>query len=637
MRRHSAGYALLIILASLAVMLLVFVSLMSWVIGNNKVTARTNQYVSSQAAAEAATERVLSQMTYDYIMQSLSNSVTYYGSLIPALTNEQASWPVKFVYSDTNGVANQISVNLGPWTTNTVPLGSQYTNLYGLEQSCTITATATPVGQPYNVPATVQEVIQFATIPLFQFAIFYNMDLEIDPGAAMTIAGSVWSNGGIWSGTPNVSYTSSVGAAGVINLTGTDPFCGTKTDSGNGTPLANFSSTPISGMDRITMPIGTNNDPTTVEAIINLPPAPYTLNTSGAISTNGQLYFANSADLYLTNSPSGTNWTTLAPQGTNMTLYYQDGVNTPIQTKIPYDFFTVTNYSAKSQIITNFFSTNMLTSTNYLVLFAGYSFLTNTTFVDWREGWNSGKAKTVQAVQIDLKLYNTWLTNVAISNGGSTFNNQCMQSDHKSHPIDSIYIYNAVPLTGTTLPAVRVYNGAMMPTQTAPHGFTVATAMPMYVYKDYNATNTSGTSLSKNSTAYCWPAALIADSITVLSDNWIDSTTTTMPLATATTVNAAMLEGIVRSTNNVYSGGVENFLRLLENWSSVNLWYNGSIVVMFPSQIATNLQQATGNYYNAPTRMWAFDTNFITQAKLPPITPQAKGVIRYSWNPSQKQ
>ena len=31
-------------------MLLVFVSFMSWVIGNNKVTARTNQYVSSQAA-----------------------------------------------------------------------------------------------------------------------------------------------------------------------------------------------------------------------------------------------------------------------------------------------------------------------------------------------------------------------------------------------------------------------------------------------------------------------------------------------------------------------------------------------------------------------------------------------------------
>ena len=193
-------------------------------------------------------------MTYDYIMQSLSNSVTYYGGLVPALTNEQASWPVKFVYSDTNGVANQISVNLGAWTTNTVPLGSQYTNLYGLEQSCTITATATPVGQPYNVPATVQEVIQFATIPLFQFAIFYNMDLEIDPGAAMTIAGSVWSNGGIWSGTPNVSYSSSVGAAGVINLTGTDPFCGTKTDSGGGTPLANFSSAPISGMDRIAMP-----------------------------------------------------------------------------------------------------------------------------------------------------------------------------------------------------------------------------------------------------------------------------------------------------------------------------------------------------------------------------------------------
>ena len=100
--------------------------------------------------------------------------------MIPT-TNDQASWPIKYVYSDTNGITSQISVNMGPWTTNTVPLNSQYTGLYGLEQDVTITATATPMANvPYVVPATVCETIQFASIPLFQFAIFYNMDLEID-------------------------------------------------------------------------------------------------------------------------------------------------------------------------------------------------------------------------------------------------------------------------------------------------------------------------------------------------------------------------------------------------------------------------------------------------------------------------
>ena len=53
---------------------------------------------------------------------------------------------------------------------------------------------------------------------------------------------------------------------------------------------------------------------------------------------------------------------------------------------------------------------------------------------------------------------------------------------------------------------------------------------------------------------------------------------------------------------------------------------------MFPSQYATNYWQQTGNYYNAPNRNWAFDTNFVQQAELPPLTPQAKGVIRASWS-----
>jgi hypothetical protein len=131
---------------------------------------------------------------------------------------------------------------------------------------------------------------------------------------------------------------------------------------------------------------------------------------------------------------------------------------------------------------------------------------------------------------------------------------------------------------------------------------------------------------------------LIGDSITLLSDNWNDSITNKLPTPTTTTVNAAMVEGIVRSTNASpvspgYSGGLENFLRLLENWSqSIPLWYNGSIVVMFPSQIATNYQIPTGNYYNAPARNWAFDTNFAVQVGLPPLTPQCKGVIRTNWN-----
>ena len=188
-------------------------------------------------------------------------------------------------------------------------------------------------------------------------------------------------------------------------------------------------------------------------------------------------------------------------------------------------------------------------------------------------------------------------------------------------------------MTATTLPAVRLVNGGALPSQTAPYGFTVATAQPIYVWGNYNCTNNTGSSLAVNNTAHTWPAALMGDAINILSGAWNDGVTNKKPTASDTTVNAAMIGGIVPSTNSMYSGGVENFLRTLESWgASGDLWYNGSIIVMFPSRYATNFWQQTGNYYDAPTRHWAFDTNFTAQGGLPPLTPQSKGVIRASWN-----
>src|ERR1039457_2324316 len=227
-RRNSRGYALIIIMCFLGVCLVVFASVMYWITSSSYVTTRNNQFNMSEAAAEAATEKVLSQMNYEYVAQSLSNNGAYYGSsFVRSQPNDQASWPIKYVYSATNGAANQISVNLGVWSTYTVPLGSQYTNLYGLVQPCTITATATPISTnvPYAVPATVTESIHFASIPLFQFAIFYNMDLEIDPGSAMLITGAVWSNGGIWTGSTLLTNANTVSAVGIATNTANNPFC----------------------------------------------------------------------------------------------------------------------------------------------------------------------------------------------------------------------------------------------------------------------------------------------------------------------------------------------------------------------------------------------------------------------------
>ncbi|MGD0743938.1 MAG: hypothetical protein ABSA45_02175 [Verrucomicrobiota bacterium] len=488
-------------------------------------------------------------------------------------------------------------------------------------------ADLSPIGWTGNTNMPMDKPQQFfrlaVALPIFQFAIFYNLDLETAFAQPFTITGPVFCNGGIWSGSISITFSNTVSAVGLATNTANDPFCSGYV--GSGPSHYSIAGQPTSGNAPLTMPmLDTYNDPTAAEGLINLPPAKYAMNTVAAYSANGQLYLANAADLYLTNFPSGTNWGTLTPKGTNMILYYQDGTNSPFQAQIPYDFYLLTNRSSHTLFSTNYVGLNQLTN----IWYAAYSFLTNDFFYDWREGWNggsgvnSGKGKAVQAVQINVSLFNVWLTNTAATNNGIYYNTQCKLPSHKSHPIDSIYVYNAVPLTGTTLPAVRVVNGAKLPSQTEPYGFTVATAMPLYVWGNYNSQTDAGSSVGQNSTTYTWPAALIADAITILSGSWNDGTTSKMPTASDTTVNAACLAGIVPSTNSNYSGGVENFLRLLESWGSAgDLWYNGSIVAMFPSQYATNNWQNTGNYYNAPTRHWAFDIKFTQQSGLPPLTP----------------
>ena len=97
-------------------------------------------------------------------------------------------------------------------------------------------------------------------------------------------------------------------------------------------------------------------------------------------------------------------------------------------------------------------------------------------------------------------------------------------------------------------------------------------------------------------------------------------------------MNAAFLTGNVPSNHANYSGGVENFPRFLENWSSVNFYYNGSMVEMFPSQIANAPWPGTGTVYSPPNRNWTFDTNFQDPSKLPPLTPKVIYLQRTQWS-----
>jgi hypothetical protein len=479
--------------------------------------------------------------------------------------------------------------------------------------------------------------------------IFYNMNLEIDPGQTMNINGPVFSNAGLWSGSTSLTFNSTVWAVQNVVNGSADPFV---SYTGTGNSTYSVRGEPVSGANHVSMPIaGTNDNPSVVEGILQWPPSAYALGSAAAYTTAGETYLPNYADLIISNSASGMS--SASPVGTNLFVYYQDPyyLTTPYNTNaynwastiiwMTNDYYLVTNLTTHS-----YFPTNYVPASRWIaggvtnqVYYAGYSFLTNVLFYDWREGWNGGsgyggKGKAVWAVQFDVSKFNTWQTNTGV-NGGGNFNLLCNDSHHNNHPIGKVYIYNSVPLTVMNLPAVRVVNGSQLPDS---YGLSIATPMPLYVLGNFNTTEGGASDAAiLGDVADSWPASFLADAITVLSSGWNDANYSQNPSPSSPdTVNVACLEGIVPSSSSVgttdntqYSGGVENFLRLLENWGT--LYYNGSIVVMFPSQYATNRWLSTGNYYQAPTREWTFDTNFTTQAGLPPFTPSMKTTARNTW------
>jgi hypothetical protein len=487
-----------------------------------------------------------------------------------------------------------------------------------------------------------------ASIPVFQYGVFYNMDMDLSNGKPMTMNGKTFVNGNIWM-YPQASMTFNGLVSATLLVTNADNPNDQQNLTSYTAPTYNYTDNggkPLSKADSVSMPIGgPNSNPTNIEAILNLPPVAVAVPADAGYAQSNQVYLYNKADLIISNSVSGTNGNSV--WGTNLSVYYDDYYSSPHLTLLTNDMQWTNNV-----ITTNGSGANKTYTTNPIIM-KFYSFVTNVTFYDYRE------QDTVQAVQIDVGKFNIWLTNSAtrassgVTNYVAGYPWNVQNFNDKGHGMNSIYVYNSVS-GATTLPAVRVFDGKQMPSSTNGSyftaGLTVATAFPLYVMGDYNIqTNSSGSqSAQMTNTSWTYPAGLMGDAITILSSSWSDSyslaNTGNNPSgrpAANTTVNAGCLEGIVQSTyagRKQYSGGLENFLRLEESWTSDTLCYNGSIVVMFPSIYATNYwigpSDRSGyptHNYDVPTRLWGFDANFTDQSKLPPMTPQVKAMIRGQW------
>ncbi len=149
---------------------------------------------------------------------------------------------------------------------------------------------------------------------------------------------------------------------------------------------------------------------------------------------------------------------------------------------------------------------------------------------------------------------------------------------------------------------------------------TVISEDPVFVKGDYNTVNKKA-------------SAVIADAVNLLSNSWNDSKTSgTLPKASATTYNLAMITGTVPTPDGGgnYSGGFENLPRFHEAWSGVPATIRGAFANIFDSEIGKGNWRYGGDVYKAPIRDWRFDPDLLTNQ--PPLSPNAVYFQRVLWD-----
>jgi hypothetical protein len=174
-------------------------------------------------------------------------------------------------------------------------------------------------------------------------------------------------------------------------------------------------------------------------------------------------------------------------------------------------------------------------------------------------------------------------------------------------------------------------------------GLTIASENPVYVQGNFNATASSVTQEPNVA------AAIIADAVTLLSNNWNDIRSFTSPhaasgrTASQTGFRMAVLAGksrpFARPTGWASmrdfgtDGGAHDFLRFVETWGNNQLTYSGSLVSFFTSRQAVGTYKSgvtlaanQRNIFSIENRTFTFDTDFLAPATLPPGTPSFRDV-----------
>jgi hypothetical protein len=432
-----------------------------------------------------------------------------------------------------------------------------------------------------DVKAKVRRVFEKKFDNPWTFAMFFVDDLEFQPTTAITINGPIHTNAGLYIGT-NLFTTASTVEFASEYVNGYSP---TDTYHSGATSKPNFAKSDAS------------------LALSDMPPA--------QVSP----YLPFGWNLKLTNADGSVN-------NDSYHELIEQAVSTPdALSEIRYynqACYRILIDAGNTITITKKDGTNVPTNNQEGKIFAD-AITTNQAIQDQREN------TYVRLATLDVSQIRSAAEagNISGWNGVIYIADTTPQGTAKSAPLGG----GAGASVTTTMRGIRLINGYRLPTASGNtnniNGLTIVSANPVYIKGNYNTSTNSGDAVPSNSGTYTDPdasgytrklAAVVGDSINVLSGNWADLNSTgaiSSRSASNTTINAALVGGIVPSAGGNYSGGGENFVRLLEDWKNNTLCIYGSMVELYKSTQATSPWLGTGNNYKAPlTSKFYWDPQF---------------------------
>jgi hypothetical protein len=457
------------------------------------------------------------------------------------------------------------------------PGSTQYSYYYLASADVTLPA----LSGSGTVTSKVRRVFEKKLNTPWTWSIFYNDVLEITPGSALTLTGAIHTNASLYTGSSNLTVSNTT--MNNVNILGTMGYVGSWTvgyASGDSYHTAaptppNYPSGQPPAQENNFLPFGwnatqlstltdVNGNSDGYREIIEVPTSSDPISSQRYYTQAFMRIIVDSSGTYKYYNSSGTQCTS--------------GSSTTLDKQI---FNTLNSALGK-----------------------------NEPFTDSREG------STVTVTTFDVSKLTADVNAGLLSN----FNGVVYFSDQRANQTG-----------GTPKYGFRLKKGATLPTTTSygvTPGLTVASDNPVYILGDFN----TGTNPPSNSTSspdptqptaagYTrQPAAIIGDSVTLLSNHWTDgastkSLTDSARAATNTTVNAAIVAGDVATANGNYSGGAENFVRFLEDWTGKRFTYYGSMVQLYHSRQAIGTW-GKANVYNPPSEYFYYDANF--QSTSPP-------------------